>query len=157
MIFRIKINLKKLRWIPIIWKDQDWDHWYLYKIIQVKLKHMEEYQRKYGISVNNNDYADQMKVCINLLERLIKDDYMENAFKNHDVKWGESSLTFSPLPENDKLSSIGIKREKAITAEEIEQERKEAKRLYKHADKLQQQDLDILFSNMKKQILGWWD
>ena len=39
-------KLKKIkniiRWIPVLWKDRDWDDWYIYKILQKKI----EYQRK---------------------------------------------------------------------------------------------------------------
>lgn len=68
------INL--IKWFPIIWKDRNWDQNYLYRIIRFKLKQMEFLQRRYGIGVDNNKYADQMRKCILLLDRIIKDDYL---------------------------------------------------------------------------------
>ncbi len=43
----IKYGIKNLiTWFPIIWKDRDWDHWYLYKILRFKLIQMENLQRE---------------------------------------------------------------------------------------------------------------
>ena len=89
----IKYGIENLMcWIPIIWKDRDWDHWFLYKVLQHKLKQMIKLQRKYGHSINSNDYADQMQLCVNLLERIITDEYLDNALIPHEKKWGQSEM-----------------------------------------------------------------
>ena len=155
----IKYGIENLiSWIPIIWQDRDWDQWFLYKVLQHKLKQMVRLQRKYGNSVNAHIYADQMQLCVNLLERLINDEYLENALKPHEKKWGESKMIWEPLPDNDNLCQL--KRfhvDKAITPEQIKQEDKERMRIYKHSDMLREQDLDMLFKLMRKNIEGWWD
>ena len=150
MIRDTKQGIKNLaKWFSIIWQDRDWDQSYLYEIIKFKLEQMESYHREHGITLNAYKYADQMRVCVNLLDRLIKDDYAENAFKHHDKKWGDGRLTFNP--------KFSVEREKAITDKEKAQERKEWNRLYEHSDNLHKQDLDMLFTNMRKHIEGWWD
>ena len=154
----IRIGIPNLiKWTPVIWKDRDWDQYFLYIILQFKLKQMEKLQRKYGHCINSNDYADQMRVCILLLERIIKGDYLMNALKPHEEKWGESKLDFNKIPDKPGFSTAAFTVEKAITKEEIIQENKERMRLYKHVDNLEQQDLDMLFKNMRKQVQGWWD
>ena len=145
-----------IAWFYVIWNDRDWDQWFLYKIIQFKLKQMEQLQRKYGNSINSNDYADQMKLCINLLGRLIEDDYLNNALEPHEKKWGESKFTFTPLPDSD-LSTLNIEVEKAQTEKEKKQENKERMIIYNRTDELRKQDLDMLFKNMRKYCEGWWD
>jgi len=146
-----------IKWFPVVWKDRDWDHWFLYVILQFKLKQMEKLQRKYGHGLNSEDYANQMRTCILLLDRLIKDDYLENVLKPHEEKWGETTMDFKATRERDDLYEAYFKTEKAITKKQKEQEHKERMRLYKHEGKLKQQDLDYLFKYMHKHILGWWD
>jgi len=154
----IKLGIPNLiKWTPVIWKDRDWDQHFLYVILQFKLKQMEQLQRKYGISTNSKDYADQMKVCILLLERIIKSDYLMNTLKPHEEKWGESKLDFDRIPDKPGLNTAVFTVEKAITPEQIKQENKERMKLYKHVDNLEKQDLDMLFKLMRKNIEGWWD
>ena len=154
----IRIGIPNLiKWASVIWNDRDWDQHFLYVILQFKLKQMEKLQREYGHCVNSNDYADQMRVCILLLERIIKGDYLSNALKPHEEKWGESYLDFEKIPDRPGLNAAAWTVEKAITPKQIIQENKERMRLYNHVDNLEQQDLDMLFKNMRKQIQGWWD
>jgi len=155
----IKHGIKNIIiWIPIIWQDRDWDQWFLYKILQFKLKRMAKLQRDHGMSTCSNNIADQMQICVNLLDRLIKDEYLENCLKPHEKKWGRSKIIWTPLPDDAKMSRLmRIKTERAITPEQIKQEDKERMKLYKHSDMLLKQDLDMLFQNMRKYSEGWWD
>ena len=144
-------------WFPIIWKDRDWDHWFLYKILHLKLKRMETLHRKYGNSIYREKYADQIKLAVLLIHRLIEDEYLENVLKPHEEKWGESEFIFTPIPGDKEYSSLDIKVDKANTKEEKKQETKERMILYKHSDALKKQDLDMLFKHMRKYIECWWD
>ncbi len=146
-----------IKWAPVIWKDRDWDHYFLFIILQFKLKQMEKLQRKHGISINSKDYADQIKTCILLLDRIIKNDYLTNVLKPHEKKWGESHLNFKPLPDKPGFSSGIFTVDNVTNKKEEKQENKERMKLYKHSDYLEQQDLDLLFKNIRKYIQGWWD
>ena len=131
-------------WFPVIWQDRDWDQWFLYKMLHFKLKRMERLQRKYGHCVQNEKYADQIKLAASLLQRLMKDEYLENALKPHEEKWGDSEFVWTPKSDDEEYSLLNIKVEKANTKEEIEQESKERMVIYKHSDYLKTQDLDLL-------------
>ena len=154
----IKLGIPNLiKWIPVIWGDRDWDQYFLYIILKFKLEQMVKLQLKYGHSVNSEMYANQMKTCILLLDRIVKDDYLMNALKPHEKKWGESRLNFKPVPDNTELYEGIYTVEKVTNKKEKEQEDKERMRIYKNVDNLQKQDLDMLFKNMRKHIEGWWD
>ncbi|MHA1700683.1 MAG: hypothetical protein ACTSWK_00270 [Promethearchaeota archaeon] len=154
----IKYGIENLIiWTSVIWKDRNWDHWYLYKILQFKLIQMEKLHRKYGHAVNSIKTADQIKICINLLKRLIEDDYDESIFKNHNKKWGEAHFNWDECKDRKDCRSLRITRDNVKTDKEIKQERKEFNRLCKHEAKLRKQDNDYLFKLMNKYIQGWWD
>lgn len=156
-IYDIRHGIKNLiDWFPVIWQDRDWDHWFLYKIMHKKLERMEYLQRTYGHHVDNIKTADQIKVCKLLLARLIEDDYLMNATKYHEEKWGELELVTEEIPGTD-LFSVKTKTGIPLTEKEKEIEQKLRLDKYKHGDKMKEQDLDLLFKIMRKHIQGWWD
>jgi hypothetical protein len=68
-------------WFPIIWKDKPWDHVYLYYILRKKLSTMEEfYASDDPVCLGAKDNLKNIKTCRILLDRLIKDDYIPDAF-----------------------------------------------------------------------------
>jgi hypothetical protein len=92
-----------------------------------------------------------MQICVYLLNRLIKDDYLENVFKNHDKKWGEIEFDFN---DNGYLKTS---RKNILTEKDKIQEEKQFKILYEKEKALRQQDLDHLFKIMQKNMFTWWD
>lgn len=148
-------NIKN--WLHIIWEDRNWDHYYIYVVLRHKLHLMEKNIRENGCHVNANKDADNIKVCVNLLDRLIADDYHEMAFKKHDEKWGDIELRTKPSEKYKDLYSVDVHRDNIKTKEDEELERKEFKKACEHETYLREQDLDLLFKNMRKYIQTWWD
>jgi len=143
-------------WLPLIWKDRDWDHGFLFEMLQFKLSRMEKCLRN-GIHLHADETADKVKLCVLLLDRINKDEYHEMVFKHHDKKWGETDLTFTKCKDNPEMSELHISRENVNSEEDKEQERKEYRAIMKRPDELMQQDIDMLFETMRKHIRGWWD
>jgi hypothetical protein len=135
------INL--IKWFPIIWKDRNWDDYFIYEILKFKLSLMEEYIRENGIHLNAEKDAFNIKKCVILLDRIIKDEYHDNVFKNHDKKWGKFEFL--------------VNRKNVLTKEDEEQEKKEYRRLSKCVIELKNQDYKYLFYLMEKYIQHWWD
>lgn len=67
-------NIKQLiKWIPIIWRDEDWDYEYFLKIAQFKLEQMAELHVKEGDAMNSKLYASEMLHASHLLLQAIED------------------------------------------------------------------------------------
>jgi len=145
-----------IRWFPVIWKDRWWDHYFIYPILHKKLSVMENHFREDGHHVYHEKDADKIRVCVLLLKRIMDDDYMENAFKKHDEKWGDSEMMFVPT-ENSELSEMKINYENIITDKDKEQERKDFKYAMEKEEYPRKQDIDLLFKMMSKHIRSWWD
>jgi len=153
----IKYGVRNLiKWFPVIWNDRDWDFFFIWTILHKKLELMEKEIRVNGHHKNNIRDANQIKLCVNLLKRLIDDQYHENVFIHHEKKWGKSHMKWEPT-EDPELQSLHIIRDNVNTDEEKEQETKEFQRLSPKVEELRQQDINHLFDYMKKHILGWWD
>ena len=149
------INL--IRWFPVIWKDRNWDHYFIYEVLHFKLSQTEKYLRKYGHHLNAERDAYNIQVCVNLLKRLMDDDYGEMVFKPHDKKWGKAKFNWDDCEDKPGYCSLRIERPDVKTEEDKIQERKEFRLLSKHEEQLKQQDLDYLFKMMRKHIQSWWD
>ena len=144
-------------WFPVIWQDRWWDYYFFYRILRHKLFLMEKSFRKHGCSVTSPQEADNMKLCVLLLDRLLKDEYHEMTMKKHDEKWGEAELNCDPLEKNPDLYELRITHKNVKTEKDQEEERKMFKNAIEHEEYLKGQDLDLLFKTMRKYIQGWWD
>ncbi len=70
-------------WFSIIWRDKDYDQNFLFKILRHKLIKQEKYFRKNDISKHKDLYANDMKECILLIDRIIKNDYCSKEFSEY--------------------------------------------------------------------------
>jgi hypothetical protein len=135
MLFRdIRLGLRNLiLWLPIIWKDRDWDHYFLFKIIRRKLELMEKFFREYALHIGAEKDAEDMKVCVLLLDRIIEGNYLERAERY--------------LPG------------KSLLAFDRSDYRKEIKRRLwiERAKMLRQQDLEYFGKLFSKHSFSWWD
>ena len=95
-------------WLPIIWKDCNWDHGYIFDILSHKLKAQSAYIGGRGIHVNAKRDAEIMMTCTRLIEKVQGEFYgMEYADYYEDKHWftptekeGYSQLNSETLNEN---------------------------------------------------------
>lgn len=77
-------------WFPIIWKDRNWDHYYIYEILKHKLKA----QAKYIGDKDRHDKAQQdarrMMLCVKLIH-LVQDETYRIEYMDYvkDRSWIE--------------------------------------------------------------------
>ena len=74
-----------LRWIPIIWNDEQWDHYYIFEILKYKLIFTAEHTRKYGYHIDSDYEADRMMLCVRLIEKIQNEEYMEELINDDDL------------------------------------------------------------------------
>ena len=169
-IYGIK-NLWK--WLPIIWKDRDWDQHYIYTILKTKL----EFQAKH---IYNRDWhteakrdVERMMVVIKLIERQQSDFYKTEHIDYHDIKfefiptdetkkWFEIKDTM--LSENyDEYFAKYPRQYKRVLSGEVNRFRRSAKEKNKQeiameiALENQNRSRKLLFKILDQQINQWWD
>ena len=90
-----------IRWTPTLYKDKDWDGWYIYNILQKKI----EFQRQEIIYANRHTEVDRdnrdMTIALNLLER-VKEDY----YGMEHLDYSEDKYDFIPVEGNPNLKEI---------------------------------------------------
>ena len=156
LIHKIGEFIKRLwSWLPILWRDRDWDYLCLFGILRFKLKSMEEYfGSEKSIGVHANRHAKKMKICRILIDRICKDSY--SCWNVHNKKWGDINISWKDTEDPD-LCELILTRDKVLTKEDEIQEGKEFRRCSEHANMLLKQDLEYLFKILNKHILTWWD
>ena len=154
MFRNIKYGIENLiKWFPTIWNDRDWDYCFLYDLLYFKLKNMEKFQRKYGHSVSNEEIANEIKPCIEVLGRLIEDDYKDEVWLALRERWGDFEFEdCEDKPGYSKLVIPGVK-----TEEDRKEYRADIKRCVDSEEEAIQKDLSLLFDTMKENIRKWWD
>lgn len=88
-----------IRWMPIIWKDRDWDDWYIFTILQTKLKHQAEYIGREDRYTAAQYDAQRMMTCVRLIEKIKEESYADEYMEYHKLDFGST-----PVPGTDLYS-----------------------------------------------------
>lgn len=98
--------------------------------------------------IGANKVAHKIMIAKNLTKRLTGDTYLSNALIDYDKIYGEKELF--TLEKYDNQHS-------KVTWTEDKRQLDMFSRAGKHADKLRQQDREMLFELIKNNIEKWWD
>jgi hypothetical protein len=72
-----------LYWTPIIWKDRNWDHYYVFEILKHKLKAQSKYIGSRNLHTTAKTDARNMMICVNLIQKIQDDFYSLEHFDYH--------------------------------------------------------------------------
>ena len=78
-----KVSVKNLiRWFPIIWKDRDWDDYYIFEVLKFKLKNQAKYTSDCDRHARSELDAKRMILCVKLIDKVSNEFYC-NEFMNY--------------------------------------------------------------------------
>lgn len=155
------------RWFPIIWKDRDWDHHFIFETLRFKINNTANYIESRKRYVGWEEDVRYMRICVKLIDRVQSDYYVDEMYNYWETKMkmvpmenGNSSVEFDDIKNNlsiyfskypnDKRRTLKSKRSKnvgdsdkslAILMSFMRQERARK----------------ILFDIMSNKIERWWD
>jgi len=87
-----------IKWFPLIWKDRDFDHGYLYDILYFKLGEMQKFfESGNTYAVEAGKCAEQIKECKGLLKRIMNESVMDEYWDD------EKGVFILPFEEIRKL------------------------------------------------------
>lgn len=157
-IRNIPDNIRMIcEWIPVLWSNWDWDYNFLLITLRYKLHRMSKHISEHDHLVNSQKYAKQMACCVDIIDRLLNNEYTTEEEKLHEDKWGELIMDSYPAEDYPGCHTLDIYRVKARESGEEEAERQETMQLHDLARARREKDLDILFRIMRKNIERWWD
>jgi hypothetical protein len=144
LVWNIETGIKNYyKWRKIIWLDHQWDYSYLLNMLKFKLELMEKYFRLNGVSVDGPEDSKKIKRCVELLDRLIKDNYHDIAYELYNKKYREDVEDFL----NSRKFNTPMTPEQKIDFNNAAQTEED----------LIKSDYEELFSIMNKEIRRWWD
>jgi len=159
-------------WLPIIWKDRNWDNHYIYNILQHKLKAQSKYIGDRDHHVTAKRDAEVMMTCVRLIDK-VGDEFYSSEYSDYhkDKHWfntnekeGYSTWNSRTLEENfdDYFKKYPLIYKRVLAGEgpfqpiSFKQEDKQriAMNIGHINDKRAQ---DLLFKIMNENINKWWD
>lgn len=162
-------------WLPIIWKDRNWDSHYIFEIMKHKLKAQSKYIGERDIHTRAKRDAEIMMTCVRLMEKIQGEWYPMEYMDYHKTKhWfepcedreGYSTWESRELSENfdEYFAKYPLIYKRVLNGEgDFGREGREG-----HEDDKQIIAMNIshinhkrarklLFKIMEENIEGWWD
>ena len=153
--YRLKYGIFNLiYYFNVIWNDRHWDHYYLYLLLKRKLEGMERFYREKANHEGSEKDSKKMRFCVDCLERLIKDDYVDPENKLRE-KYGKYVMK-CVLDEKGR-NVFEMNREKVKTKEEKERYDEELRERCSRGYYEEQRDIRLLFKVIEMNIQRWWD
>jgi hypothetical protein len=157
-----------VRWIPTLYRDRDWDDFYITKILQKKIEfqreHLVKHNRHLSIPQDNRD----MTWVLNLIERKHEDYY---SLEKYDYE--DSEFVFTPCEDKPNYSTIETKVNSENWDEYLAKYKgavRRVKKLYPNKDLSDKGDLThyvgrynqeradrLLWRIMAERSARWWD
>jgi hypothetical protein len=164
-----------IKWFPVIWRDRDWDSYYIFRILEHKLKSQAKYIGGRDIHVTAKRDAEVMLTCVRLMEH-IRCDYYEGEYSDyhHTKHWfediedmpGYSSWESELQSENfdDYFKKYPLIYKRVLNGEgtfNIDKESESEERKKVIAMNIAHINHDrarkLLFKIMEENIERWWD
>jgi hypothetical protein len=155
--FRVGI-LNLFRWLPIVWRDRDWDKHYIMEVLIFKLKKNRQYSIDHG-HVVNDEQIRTMTECIELLEKVHNefDNYEEPAYLKHQEKWGKTEHYFVPCEDRPDMYELKDRNDERYTEEEVKQKNHEFIISSRIAHQKRQRDFEVAMEIFVSNFDSWWD
>lgn len=167
-------GIKKLwYWFPVIWKDRDWDHHYIYEILKHKLKSQSKYIGDRDIHTLAQLDSRNMMICVSLIQKL-QDDFYQMEYMNY-VKYkhhftptdkkGFSQINFEDIWEkyDDFFKKYPLIYKRVLNGEGIfditkGDDKNKKKMIAMNISHINHERAKkLLFKIMENNIEGWWD
>ena len=80
------IGIKNLwKWFPIIWKDRDWDYYYIYQVLKFKLEKQAKHLGEKNWHESSKRDAEVMMTCVRLINKLQNEEYYEPYYDSEPM------------------------------------------------------------------------
>jgi hypothetical protein len=145
------------RWLPIIWKQHDFDYHYSLEVFKFQLQKQAEFlESDKAITRCAKDKAKRIRTILKLMDKVYEDDYACEYREILKEMYGENVLDVNFIEDKSRpiMYRMQFEYEKWDNAEEISQIKDE---LFKMSQEKQDRAHRILWKMIEKDIRGFWD
>jgi hypothetical protein len=168
--YRFKNGVKNLwKWFPVIWKDRDYDHNFIFEILKFKLNNMANRFEQTNRFVDSEGQVFKLRTCVRLIQKLQDGyyttemhEYWENEMRMEPIEGSTNySLEFDEL-RND-LDQYLIKYpndiRRALKSTYLKDIKEPTNRQIAIVVSRFREDKakKLLFQIMERNIFSWWD
>lgn len=89
-------------WLPVIWKDRNWDQSFIYEVLKHKLKAQSKYISASDRHTNSKRDARRMLLCAKLIEIC-----QEEAYATEYMEYSETKHWFMECEDKPGYSTMG--------------------------------------------------
>ncbi len=86
------------RWFPIVWKDRDWDDYYIFEVLKFKIKNTANLTENNQRFVGWESQVSYMRICEKLIT-LIQDEYYCNEY----FDYYDNKFSFEKIEDSDNF------------------------------------------------------
>lgn len=90
------------KWLPVIWKDRDWDAHFIWQIMMFKIKNQAKYIGGRDFHTRAKRDAQIMMTCVRLMEKV-----SEESYRMEYMDYCEDDFDFVPT-DNPEYSELKI-------------------------------------------------
>lgn len=87
-------------WLPVIWKDRNWDSHYIFEVLAHKLKAQSKYIGARDIHTHAKRDAGVIMTCVRLIDKV-----QEEFYTMEPMDYEKTKHWFKPVKGNSNLSS----------------------------------------------------
>jgi len=152
-----------IKWSPILWKDRDWDDYYIMDTLRFKIENTAKYIRKNKRYIGYERDVERMNLVVRLIDKFQDEfynceyqDYYKSDFSFKRIKDSELFEMESEIKENnllnyfEKYPNTYRKIYPNCDNEDIRIALKMGHHLHNKAKR-------ILFTLIERNIEKWWD
>jgi hypothetical protein len=162
-----------IRWLPVIWKDKDWDDHFIWEILKTKLKHQSQYIGNRDFHTRAKYDSERMMWCVRLIDKIqdefYSSEYMDYHVSNYnwldiedkpdykELKIEEVSENYDDYIAKHKAAVRKILSNKELQVFELNNDnykRRLAMNIGYYNEKRAQ---DLLFKLLNRDIRSWWE
>jgi hypothetical protein len=166
----IAISIRNLiKWFPVIWKDRDWDHSFIYEILKHKLENQAHYIAKKNRHTSAKRDAELMLLCARLIEIQQEELYDMEYLDYREIEWTDDLRIIRSKMVSDNLEDYLAKYPRQykrllngeITTfghtpkQELIDNKEMASIIIAHEN--QDRSRRLLFKLLERNIERWWD
>ena len=145
----IKNIIKVIKFMPVVWKFENYDYGYIFKFNYMLHKELYKGLYKQGYHLPKSRHQKALKTIIELYKRLDKKDYDQGIQKYLTRLYGPDEIYFESVANTENkpfgpYSCIRSTREDKMTSEQVKLYNKKINELYKHLEYLKKQDAELL-------------
>jgi len=167
---RFVTGIKNLwKWFPVIWKDRDYDHDFIFEILKFKLNNMANRFEQTNRFVDSTKQASKIRTCVRLIQKIQDDDYSSEMHEYWDTKMRvervkgstNHSLEFDDIRDDLHLYLAKYPNDvrRALKSSYLkDKENSSNKQIAIVVSRLREDRAKtLLFKIMNKNIFSWWD